>query len=328
MALVVTTIPVFWKLGTEFMPPLDEGSLLYMPSTMPGISIGEAQQVLQATDGIIREFPEVDRVLGKAGRAETSTDPAPLSMLETLILLKPPEQWPKIPTWYSSWSPGWLKPLLRHVTPDHVSTEQLVAQLNEALRLPGLSSAWTMPVRGRIDMLTTGIRTPVGLKISGNDTREIEQIGTRIEALLKPVPGTRSVFAERTGGGYFLDFVWNREALARYGLSIDDAQTAVENAIGGENITTTIEGRERYPVNVRYMRDFRSDLAALGRVLLPASGGQRQIPLAQLAEIKTVSGPPCCAMKTACSPGTCTSTLPAAIPVPISPMPLPGLAPT
>jgi Cu(I)/Ag(I) efflux system membrane protein CusA/SilA len=148
-----------------------------------------------------------------------------------------------------------------------------------------------MPVRGRIDMLTTGIRTPVGLKISGDDTAEIEHIGTRIEALLKSVPGTRSVFAERTGGGYFLDFVWNREALARYGLSIDDAQTAVENAIGGENVTTTVEGRERYPVNVRYMRDFRSDLAALGRILVPASGGQRQIPLAQLAEIKTVSGP-------------------------------------
>jgi Cu(I)/Ag(I) efflux system membrane protein CusA/SilA len=172
-----------------------------------------------------------------------------------------------------------------------LSADQLVGQLNEALRLPGLSNAWTMPVRGRIDMLTTGIRTPVGLKISGADTAEIEQIGTRIEALLQSVPGTRSVFAERTGGGYFLDFVWNREALARYGLSIEDAQTAVENAIGGENVTTTIEGRERYPVNVRYMRDFRSDFAALGRVLIPASGGQRQIPLAQLAEIKTVSGP-------------------------------------
>src|SRR5215471_4501042 len=291
MALVVTTIPVFWKLGTEFMPPLDEGSLLYMPSTMPGISIGEAQQVLQATDSILREFPEVDRVLGKAGRAETSTDPAPLSMLETLILLKPPEQWPKIPTWYSSWSPAWLKPLLRHVTPDHVSTDQLVAEMNAAVRLPCVSNAWTMPVKGRIDMLTTGMRTPVGLKISGDDAAEIERIGTRIEALLEPVPGTRSVFAERTGGGYFLDFVWNREALARYGLSIDDAQTAVQNAIGGENITTTVEGRERYPVNVRYMRDFRSDFRALGRVLLPASGGQRQIPLAQLAEIKTVSGP-------------------------------------
>jgi len=291
IALVAITIPVFWKLGTEFMPPLDEGSLLYMPSTMPGISIREAQQVLQATDTIIHEFPEVDRVLGKAGRAETSTDPAPLSMLETLILLKPPELRPKIPTWYSSWSPAWLQPLLCHITPDHVSTEQLVAQMNGALRLPGLSNAWTMPIKGRIDMLTTGIRTPVGLKISGDDTAEIERIGTRIETLLGSVPGTRSVFAERSGGGYYLDFIWNREALARYGLSIDDAQTAVQNAIGGENVTTTVEGRERYPVNVRYMRDFRSDLAALGHVLVPASGGQRQIPLAQLAEIKTVSGP-------------------------------------
>ena len=290
-ALVLITIPVFWKLGTEFMPPLDEGSLLYMPTTMPGISIGEAQQVLQATDGIIREFPEVDHVLGKAGRAGTSTDPAPLSMLETLIVLKPPEQWPRIRTWYSSWSPEWLKPLWRRITSDHVSTDELVSELNEAVALPGLSNAWTMPIKGRIDMLTTGIRTPVGLKISGADTAEIEQIGSRVEALLKTVPGTRSAFAERTGGGYYLDFVWNREALARYGLSIDDAQTAVQNAIGGENVTTTVEGRERYPVNVRYMRDFRSDLAALGRVLVPASGGQRHIPLAELAEIKTVSGP-------------------------------------
>jgi Cu(I)/Ag(I) efflux system membrane protein CusA/SilA len=291
MALVLFTVPVFWKLGTEFMPPLDEGSLLYMPTTMPGISIGEAQQVLQATDDIIREFPEVDHVLGKAGRAGTSTDPAPLSMLETLIVLKPQDRWPPIRTWYSSWAPGWLKPLLRPITPDHVSTDELVSELNEAVRLPGLSNAWTMPIKGRIDMLTTGIRTPVGLKISGDNTAEIEQIGTRVEDLLKTVAGTRSVFAERTGGGYYLDFVWNREALARYGLSIDDAQTAVQNAIGGENVTTTVEGRERYPVNVRYMRDFRSDLAALGRVLVPASGGQRHIPLAELAEIKTVSGP-------------------------------------
>src|SRR5215475_2301107 len=164
MALVVITIPVFWKLGNEFMPPLDEGSLLYMPSTMPGISIREAQQVLQATDSIIREFPEVDQVLGKAGRAETPTDPAPLSMLETFVLLKPPEQWPKIPTWYSSWSPAWLKPLLRRITPDHASTEQLVAQMNAAVRLPGVSNAWTMPVE---------------LKISGDNTAEIERIGTR-----------------------------------------------------------------------------------------------------------------------------------------------------
>ena len=291
LALVLITIPVFLKLGTEFMPPLDEGSLLYMPSTMPGISIGEAQRVLQTTDRIIREFPEVDHVLGKAGRAETSTDPAPLSMFETLIVLKPQEQWGKIPTWYSSWSPEWLKPLFRHITADHLSTEQLEGQMNAALRLPGLSNSWTMPVKGRIDMLTTGMRTPVGLKISGGDTAEIDEIGTRIESLLQSVPGTRSVFAERTGGGYFLDIDWNREALARYGLSIEDAQTAVENAIGGENISTTVEGRERYPINVRYMRDFRSDLAALERVLIPASGGERQIPLEQLGKIKTVSGP-------------------------------------
>ncbi len=291
VTLVLVTVPVFWKLGSEFMPPLDEGSLLYMPSTMPGISIGEAQRLLQVTDRIVKQFPEVDRVLGKAGRAETSTDPAPLSMLETVITLKPRDRWRKVPTWYSSWSPGWFKPLFRRITADHISQEELVAQLNEALKLPGLSNAWTMPVKGRIDMLTTGIRTPVGLKISGGDLAEIQQIGGQIESVLQSVPGTRSAFAERTGEGYFLDFDWNREALARYGLSIDEAQTAVQNAIGGENITTTVQGRERYPVNVRYMRDFRSDYAALGRVLIPASGGQRQIPLAQLAEMKTVTGP-------------------------------------
>ncbi len=163
--------------------------------------------------------------------------------------------------------------------------------MNEALQIPGVSNAWTMPIKGRIDMLTTGVRTPVGLKISGADLKAIEEIGAQIEALLPQVPGTRSVFAERTGGGYFLDFEWNREELARYGLSIDEAQAVVANAIGGENVTTTIEGRERYPVNVRYMRDFRSDLGALGRVLVPASGGQRQIPLSQLATIKVASGP-------------------------------------
>jgi copper/silver efflux system protein len=289
--LVLATVPVFWKLGSEFMPPLDEGALLYMPSSMPGISVGEAQRVLQFTDGIIKEFPEVDRVLGKAGRAETATDPAPLSMFETVITLRPPDEWPKIYTWYSSWSPAWLKPLFRRITPDHISTAQLVAQMNEALELPGVSNSWTMPVKGRIDMLTTGIRTSLGLKISGADTVEIERVGAQAETLLASVRGARGVFAERTGSGYFLDFVWNREALARYGLSIEEAQTGVQSAIGGENITTTIEGRERFPVNVRYMRDFRSDLEALGRVLIPASGGQRQIPLAQLAEIKTVSGP-------------------------------------
>ncbi len=288
--LFAITIPVFFKLGSEFMPPLYEEALFYMPSTMPGISIGEAQRLLQVTDRIIKQFPEVDRVLGKAGRAETSTDPAPLSMLETVVTLKPRSEWRKVPTWYSSWSPEWLKPLFRHFTPDTISPEQLVDQLNSALKLPGVSNAWTMPIKARIDMLSTGMRTPVGLKIHGDDLEKIEEIGSRVEAVLPSVKGTRSVFAERTAAGYFLDFDWNREALARYGLTIDEAQAAVQNAIGGENITTTVEGRARYPVNVRYMRDFRSDLAAVGRVLVPA-GGARQIPLSELAAIKPASGP-------------------------------------
>ncbi len=290
-AMVLITIPVYMKLGSEFMPPLDEGSILYMPSTMPGISITEAEKLLQVTDRIIKQFPEVDRVLGKAGRAETSTDPAPLSMLETVIILKPHSEWRKVPTWYSSWAPDWAKRVFRHITPDHMSQEDLISQMDEALKLPGLANAWTMPVKGRIDMLTTGMRTPVGLKIAGADVNAIEQIGTQIESLLPAVRGTRSVFAERTGGGYFLDFKWNRDELARYGLSIEEAQQVVQGAIGGENVTTTIQGRERYPVNVRYMRDFRADLGALGRVLVPASGGQRQIPLAQLATITAASGP-------------------------------------
>jgi Cu(I)/Ag(I) efflux system membrane protein CusA/SilA len=288
--LFVITIPVFFSLGSEFMPPLYEESLFYMPSTMPGISIGEAQRVLQVTDRLIKTFPEVDRVLGKAGRAETSTDPAPLSMLETVITLKPRSEWRKVPTWYSSWSPEWLKPLFRVVVPDTMSPEQLVDQLNAVVKVPGVSNAWTMPIKARIDMLSTGIRTPVGLKIHGDDLEKIQRIGRQVEAVLPSVKGTRSVFSERTAEGYFLDFNWNRDTLARYGLTIDDAQIAVQNAIGGENVTTTIEGRARYSVNVRYMRDFRSDLDALGRVLVPA-GENRQIPLSELAEIKPNSGP-------------------------------------
>jgi copper/silver efflux system protein len=291
VTLVVLTVPVYRQLGSEFMPPLDEGALLYMPSTMPGISIAEAQRLLQVTDRIICQFPEVADVLGKAGRAQTSTDPAPLSMLETVITLKPKEQWRRVPTWYSSWAPEWVKPVLRHVTPDHISQEALVNELNQALQIPGASNAWTMPVKGRIDMLTTGIRTPVGLKISGADLNVIQGIGAQVESLLPAVRGTRSVFAERTGGGYFLDFKWKREELARYGLSVEEAQTAVENAIGGENVTTAVEGRARYPVNVRYMRDFRGDLESLARVLVPVVGGQKQIPVEQLAEIKVATGP-------------------------------------
>jgi Cu(I)/Ag(I) efflux system membrane protein CusA/SilA len=291
LALLLATVPAFMKLGSEFMPPLDEGTLFYMPSTMPGISITEAQRLLQVTDRVIRQFPEVDRVLGKAGRAETSTDPAPLSMLETVITLKPPSEWRKVPTWYSGWAPEGLKRILRHVTPDHVSQEQLVEQLNEALKIPGVSNAWTMPIRARIDMLTTGIRTPVGLKISGADLKVIEEIGAQVEAALPSVPGTRGVFAERTGGGFFLDFEWNRDELARYGLSVEEAQQLVQSAIGGENVTTTIEGRARFPVNVRYMRDFRADRTALERVLVPVAGGQKHVPLGQLASVRAASGP-------------------------------------
>jgi Cu(I)/Ag(I) efflux system membrane protein CusA/SilA len=289
--LVLVTVPVFTRLGSEFMPPLDEGSLLYMPTTMPGIAIGEAQKLVQVSDRAIRQFPEVDRVIGKAGRADTSTDPAPLSMLETVITLKPTSEWRRVDTWYSGWAPEWLKRVLRHVTPDHISQEQLIEEMNAALSYPGVSNAWTMPIKGRIDMLTTGIRTPVGLKVSGVDFAEIEKIGTAIEAVLPAVSGTRNVFAERTGGGFFLDIEWNRDALARYGLSVEAAQGVVQNAIGGENVTTTIEGRERYPVNVRYMRDFRSDTDAIGRVLVPASDGQRQIPLGELARVTVTTGP-------------------------------------
>ncbi|MBZ5626383.1 MAG: CusA/CzcA family heavy metal efflux RND transporter [Acidobacteriia bacterium] len=290
-AMVLATVPVYLSLGSEFMPPLDEESLMYMPSTMPGISIAEAQRLLQVTDRIIKQFPEVDRVLGKAGRAETSTDPAPLSMLETVITLKPKSQWRHVATWYSSWAPEWLKPLFRHFTSDYISTEELVSRLNAALNLPGVSNAWTMPIKGRIDMLTTGVRTPVGLKVSGDDPNKIEEIGSQIEALLPAVRGTRAVFAERTGQGYFLDVNWNRHELARYGLTVDEAQAVLQSAIGGENVTTAVQGRERYPVNVRYMRDFRSDIDAIGRVLVPVLGGQKQVPLSQLGTVHTASGP-------------------------------------
>ena len=289
--LVIVTIPAFRGLGSEFMPPLDEETLFFMPTTMPGISITEAQRLLQETDTIIKRFPEVDRVLGKAGRAETATDPAPLSMLETVITLKPKSQWRSVDTWYSVWAPEWLKKMLRPITPDHISRAELVRRLNDALRIPGLSNAWTMPIKARMDMLTTGVRTPVGIKISGADLQVIEQIGTQVEKTLLALKGTRSVFAERTSSGYFIDIKWKREELARYGLSMEEAQAAVLNAIGGENVTTTVEGRERYPVNVRYKPDFRTDFGSLGRVLVSTRDGGRQIALNQLADLETVSEP-------------------------------------
>jgi len=270
LAIVAVTVPVYRKLGSEFMPPLDEGTLLYMPSTLPGISLSEAQRLMQVQDRIIRAFPEVETVLGKAGRAETSTDPAPLSMMETVVVLKPRNQWR-----------------------NRMTTDDLIDEMNDALKLPGVSNAWTMPVKARIDMLTTGIRTPVGIKIFGADINEIQRLGMEMERLLPAVAGTRNVFAERTGGGYFLDFDWNRDALARYGLSMDDAQSIVTNAIGGENVSTTVEGRERYPINVRYMRDFRSNPSQLARVLVPVNlpGSTAQVPISDLAAVKVRSGP-------------------------------------
>jgi Cu(I)/Ag(I) efflux system membrane protein CusA/SilA len=290
VAMVVATVPVYRRLGSEFMPPLDEGALLFMPTTLPGISVAEAQRLMQVQDKLILQFPEVTRVLGKAGRAETSTDPAPFSMMETIVLLKPKSEWRKVATWHDDW-PRWMRPALLRITPDHISTAELVNQMNEALRLPGVSNAWTMPIKNRIDMLTTGVRTPVGIKIYGASLEEIERIGKRIEHVLPAVAGTRSVFSERVAGGYFLDFDLRRDQLARYGLRVDDAQMVVMNAIGGENVTTTVEGRERYPVNVRYLRDYRGDLDRLGRALVPAMNGKMQIPLAQIATLKVTTGP-------------------------------------
>ncbi|MCZ2075833.1 MAG: CusA/CzcA family heavy metal efflux RND transporter [Bryobacterales bacterium] len=295
VAMVLLTIPVYQRLGSEFMPPLDEGTLLYMPSTLPGLSVTESQKLLQVQGRIIKSFPEVESVFGKAGRAETSTDPAPFSMMETTIVLKPHDQWRKVDTWYSSWAPEWAKKIFRRFTPDHITTEQLVDEMDAALKLPGVSNSWTMPVKGRIDMLTTGVRTPIGIKVYGADLDEVQRIATEIEGVLPQIQGTRNVFAERTGGGYFIDFDWNRKEIARYGLSIDEVQEVVMSAIGGENVTTTVEGRERYPVNVRYFRDFRSDINKLGRVLVPVMNGgmngETQIPISQLADIKLVSGP-------------------------------------
>jgi Cu(I)/Ag(I) efflux system membrane protein CusA/SilA len=288
--LILVTVPVAFSLGSEFLPPMDEGALLYMPISMPGISVAQAERVLQASDLVLTQFPEVDHVFGKAGRAETATDPAPLSMLETLITLKPRSEWPRVHTWYSSWAPEFLRPLLRHFTPDTVSTEELTAELNSALKIPGLSNSWTMPIRGRVEMLNSGIRSPIGLKILGDDAKELDELGQQVRTLLSSVHGTRGVFAERTNQGYFLDVKWRREDLARYGITVRQAQEVLSSAVGGEVITTVYDGAARYSVNLRYMRDYRSSAAALSRILVPA-GGSRQVPLSLLADIVPVDGP-------------------------------------
>ncbi|HMX94868.1 MAG TPA: efflux RND transporter permease subunit, partial [Elusimicrobiota bacterium] len=257
--------------------------------TMPGLSVTEAQRLLQTQDKILKGFPEVERVFGKAGRADTATDPAPFSMMETTVVLKPRDQWRPKERWYS-FLPGVLKAPFRRFWPDRMSQEELVRDMDEALRLPGTVNAWTMPIKARIDMLTTGVRTPVGVKVFGADLKVIEKIGQRLEEILSPVPGTRSVYAERTAGGYFLDVALRRDRLARYGLTVQEAQMVLMSAVGGEPVTTTVEGRERYSVNVRYAREYRDDLPKLRRVLVPTMSGA-QVPLGQLADISLVDGP-------------------------------------
>ncbi|MBI4309424.1 MAG: efflux RND transporter permease subunit, partial [Candidatus Omnitrophica bacterium] len=269
--LVLSTIPVYLKLGSEFMPPLWEGQILYMPTTMPGISVAEAQKLLQTQDRILKSFPEVEKVFGKAGRIESSTDPAPFSMMETVVALKPEAQW-------------------RRKDGKRLTHEQLIEEMDRALKIPGTTNAWTMPIKNRIDMLSTGVRTPIGIKVLGADLEEVEKIGVRLEGILKDVPGTRSVFAERAAGGYFLDFDLKRDQLARYGLSITDAHMTISSAIGGEEVTTTVEGRRRYGVNVRYPRGLRDDPEKLKRVLIATPTGA-QIPISNVADIVARTGP-------------------------------------
>jgi len=265
--LMAVTVPVYFRLGSEFMPPLNEGTILYMPTTLPGLSVTEAANLLQIQDKILASFPEVERVFGKAGRANTSTDPAPFSMMETTVVLKDKKQWRPGLTW-----------------------EQLIDEINAKMQIPGVTNAWTMPIRARIDMLTTGVRTPVGIKIYGPRLDEIEKIGMQLEQIVKPLPGTRSVYAERVSGGYFVDFTLKREQLARYGLTVEDAEMIIMSAVGGENVTTAIQGPERYGVNVRYARDYRDDLEKLQRVLVPTLSGA-QIPLKAIADINVSLGP-------------------------------------
>jgi Cu(I)/Ag(I) efflux system membrane protein CusA/SilA len=288
--IVLATIPIFYKLGSEFMPPLNEGTVLYMPTTLPGLSVTEAEDILQRQDKILKSFPEVLRVLGKAGRAETSTDPAPFSMMETVVQLKPENEWRPVSRWYSRWTPEIVKKIIRHLWPDHISYEQLINEMDKKMQFPGVTNAWTMPIKARIDMLSTGIRTPIGIKILGANLDTIETIGQHLEMILRDIKGTRSVFAERVAGGYYVDFDINREAIARYNLSVDDVEMVIMSAIGGENISSTIEGRERYPINVRYPRELRDNIEKLSRVLVSTPSGA-QVPLGELTNISLALGP-------------------------------------
>jgi Cu(I)/Ag(I) efflux system membrane protein CusA/SilA len=269
LALVLLGVSV-WpvsQIGSEFMPSLNEGTLMYMPTTLPGISVTKAAELLQMQDRIIKSFPEVDSVYGKAGRAMTATDPAPTEMFETIINLKPKDQWRT-----------------------GVTIDSLKAEMDKALQFPGVSNAWTMPIRARIDMLSTGIRTPVGVKVYGTDLGQMEQIARQIETVLKTVPGTSSAYAERVIGGYYLDIVPDREALGRYGLAVGDVQDVIATALGGETVTTTVEGRERYGVNIRYPRDLRSSPQSIATdVEVPLPGGGA-IPLGEVAKVQLTRG--------------------------------------
>jgi Cu(I)/Ag(I) efflux system membrane protein CusA/SilA len=271
----------YQNLGSEYMPPLYEGDLLYMPTTFPGISPTKARELLQVTDKLIRRFPEVHNVFGKIGRAETATDPAPLDMIETTIMLKPENQWPLVDIKDDAGN------IIAH---RRRSPDELIDVMNAAVQIPGLNNAWTMPIKTRIDMLATGIKTPVGIKVAGPDLAELERVASEIEAVVKSVPGTLSAFAERTMGGNYIEFNIDRDAIARYGLTLGDVQDVLEVALGGMPLTTTVEGLERYAVNLRYSRDFRENLGALREIVVPAPTGA-QIPLGQLAKIQTVHAP-------------------------------------
>ena len=265
--LALTVIPAR-QLGSEFMPSLNEGTLLYMPTTLPGLSVTKAAELLQTQDRIIKSFPEVQSAYGKAGRALTATDPAPLEMSETVIQLKPKDQWRK-----------------------GMTIEKLTSEMNAALQFPGVSNAWTMPIKARLDMLATGIRTPIGVKVFARDLMQIDALARQIETVLKAVPGTSSAYAERHVGGYYLDIVPDRAALARYGLTIGDVQEVIGTALGGETVTTTVEGRERYGVTIRYPRDFRSSPQAIANEVLVSLPSGGAIPLGEVLKVNLVRGP-------------------------------------
>jgi Cu(I)/Ag(I) efflux system membrane protein CusA/SilA len=271
----------YQNIGSEYMPPLYEGDLLYMPTTFPGISPTKARELIQVTDKIIRRFPEVHHVFGKIGRAETATDPAPFDMVETTIMLKDEKEWPAVD----------IKDEKDNITTHRRRTpDELVSALNAAIQIPGLNNAWTMPIKTRIDMLATGIKTPVGIKVAGPNLAELERIASEIEVVVRQVPGTSGVFAERVMGGNYIEFHINRDEIARYGLRVADVQDVLQVALGGMPLTTTVEGLERYAVSLRYSRDFRENLEALREIIVPAPTGA-QVPLGQLAKIETVRAP-------------------------------------